>query len=549
VSFAAPQFLWLFLLVPPLVLLYLYGGKKRTRTVASLLLWKQVFQRDIPPKAQRFLLKLALLFELLFLVAVIAALAEPCIESFSAVPATRVVVIDATASMKAVTENGRSRFAVAREKLEALLERFGAHDTITLFAVAGGVRPVAAEELASLAPTDSPGDVIGAVRRIRAAHPGGAYYVLSDDPRLHELEAPDTTLLPVGRRGDNAALTAFDVSEKKVFVTVANFSRGARTVTVTAGGGGARGAPVDVALDAGAERKIFIENRFGGAETVSVRTAETDALAADNAVYAAKVNERPPRVAFLPGTEKEAHLRKAFKSAGADVFEAAAPDARFDCVVLGGLLPNKLPARHAVIINPSGGRGAFRVKARAPVPDELQVADPADPLAKDVAPGGVRIRPARALEGGRGFTPLLLAGSSVVAGYYREKKFFRIVLSFSPEATALVGKKAFPIFVNNIVRALAPHGGGGYRFYRSGRLDRAGEYFPDAGLIEKGGIAYAVNVLQRAESKLSDFEKIDENMLEKEKISRFSEKQPIKRLLLIFAVLLFVLALLLYLKI
>ena len=118
----APQF-WIWAaLIPLLLLLWVLKIRRRPMTVGSTLLWQKALEDErVRSPFQRLIRNLLMLCQLLVLIFLIFALLRP--ESGSLADSSRlnVFLIDRSASMNSVEEDGRTRFEHAREMLDQKL--------------------------------------------------------------------------------------------------------------------------------------------------------------------------------------------------------------------------------------------------------------------------------------------------------------------------------------------------------------------------------------------------------------------------------------------
>lgn len=119
----APIFLWMAGLALPVVVLYILKVRRRAVTVPYLELWETlVLETRARSLFKRLKRLLSLLLQLLILAAIVAALVRPNFAAWSEEREQVVLLIDASASMGALEEDGRTRFAHALERAETLIE-------------------------------------------------------------------------------------------------------------------------------------------------------------------------------------------------------------------------------------------------------------------------------------------------------------------------------------------------------------------------------------------------------------------------------------------
>ena len=168
--------------VPALLVLYFLKLRRRPVRVGSTMLWAQAaedLQANVPLKWLRP--SLLLLVQLLILSSLLLALARPALRSSGDMPGQVFVLVDRSASMGATDlPNGRTRLDDARSLARRVIERttvgsFAGEVTVIGFGaepeiVAGPTRSRGEllRAVDTLAPTDQPGDMSGALRLVQA---------------------------------------------------------------------------------------------------------------------------------------------------------------------------------------------------------------------------------------------------------------------------------------------------------------------------------------------------------------------------------------------
>lgn len=252
--FLSPALLLLFLPVGgAITVLYLLRLRRRDVTVSSVMLWKTALQESqANTPFQKLRRNLLLALQLLAALLLVAAVARPFLRASGLGGKTTALILDGSASMKATDEAG-SRFAGAVRQASALIRRKAPGDAVAIV-LAGGPRPVILSPLTTDAKalenalrrakaTDATGDMREALllaSSLVASRAEAGITILSDGA-FGKLEAMTLgsvrlSFLTVGRRGENVAVTAFDVrgsggngARHEAFVTVQNFGRKART--------------------------------------------------------------------------------------------------------------------------------------------------------------------------------------------------------------------------------------------------------------------------------------------------------------------------------
>lgn len=111
------------LTIPPLIALYFLKLKRVARTVPSTFLWKRsVEDLQVNSPFQRLRSSLLLLLQLLVLIAAALALGKPMFQTVQTHDGTIVILVDQSASMNVIEEDGRTRLDIAKEHARRCVE-------------------------------------------------------------------------------------------------------------------------------------------------------------------------------------------------------------------------------------------------------------------------------------------------------------------------------------------------------------------------------------------------------------------------------------------
>ncbi len=485
-SFLFPATLFLGLVAPVVVALYLHRPRRREQEVSSLQFWQKVLDRQ--PNRQ-FLGRLrnpfSLLLQLLIFLLLLLALARP---EASRPPGGRstVVVLDARARMQA-EEGGIFRAAV--NAAQGVVGQAGPENEIALLTAEGSSRIVSPfstdgkdlrGRLDALAPSDAGGGMEATLalgRRLLAGKAGDKRLIVITDRPLPELS--DLEQILVGKPGDNAAILALaqralpaSPQSAVVFAKLGNFSTASRDLELELA---LDGRPFDlrkfrVAGGGEADFSTVIPGEMlrNGRGFLTARLVSSDLLSADDTARVALATGQTLRVLLI--SDGNPFLEGALKADSALAVEILQPTAwragmgeNFDAVIFDQWVPENFPAE----------RGAFFFFGRSPFDAggeklpvlELEVTEPQSPLFWNVDVAAIRFGPAGKFfipEGWRISRPLESAGEPLVLALEKPDGSRVVTTAFDTGSTNFPLRAGFPLFVSNVVHWLAGH-------------DRAGE--------------------------------------------------------------------------
>ncbi|MGN6506957.1 MAG: vWA domain-containing protein [Tepidisphaeraceae bacterium] len=238
--------------IPSLLLLYFLKLRRREQPVSSTLLWRKAIQdMQVNSPFQRLRRNLLLLLQLLVLIALLLALANPVTFSRAGAGQNSVILIDHSGSMNATDLGGRSRLEEAKRQAKNLVDSMGRNAKAMVIAFADSaetVQPYTADTAAlkqaidGIRPTDRPTSLklayqlADAQAAVAGAAGGTAQTVfLFSDGRA--TDADDASLQstlafePIGKAdAGNIAIVAFSAkrnfeqpTQVQVFARLANF--------------------------------------------------------------------------------------------------------------------------------------------------------------------------------------------------------------------------------------------------------------------------------------------------------------------------------------
>ncbi len=191
-SLAVPSALLLAAIALPIIAMYILKVRLRRVKVSTNLFWKQIYDEK-PPRAwwQNLRHLFSLLAQLLLLLLLVLAVADPYF-SWEALQARRIVVVMDTSASMLATDISPNRFDAARTSVHRLLDGLRFRDEVAI--VSAGPQPEVVQGMTSHTPTlrraidglqatdtsSFPEAAIQLAKQLIGEHPNGHVHVVSD---------------------------------------------------------------------------------------------------------------------------------------------------------------------------------------------------------------------------------------------------------------------------------------------------------------------------------------------------------------------------------
>ena len=316
-TWSSPALLGLMGLALPVIALYVLKVKRQEVAVPQLKLWRELL---VETRARtlwaRLKQLLSLLLQLLILLGLVAALAQPNLELRSVKKESIVVLLDVSASMGAIEDpiEGRTRFDLMLDGVRDLIEGRSYEDEMMLVGVSDRIEVLTPfsrntiqlrETLEDLKPTHRILDIAAVepfFSQVTGDRANPLAIVITDGAmgRFDELadRIPEFQLLRVGEATSNVGITRFSVRKNPseasdyVLASFRNFGSEPAEVryelTLQEPGGNSRTAKVkDTVLEPGEERiENWVFDLPGGASMEFHLSAEDDRLPVDDTAWA-----------------------------------------------------------------------------------------------------------------------------------------------------------------------------------------------------------------------------------------------------------------------
>jgi len=480
-----PQALWLLGLVPVLILIHALRPKPRSLEVTNLFLWRAALkEKQGGLGLARFVRNLPLLLQILAVLLAAVALARPVVMRPAQVAQDAVLVLDASASMKARGEGG-SRFDQARRAALHLV------DTLPrgrrMMVIAAGARPSVRlpysedrrrirEAVQNIRPTDAPGGLRKALELALSfldPERDDRVFLITDgaDRSVEDLLKRHPRVQPVlvsgGRR--NVGLIRFEVrqtpalrGEYEFMVEVMNFNPFPVLCPLLLEVDHETVAAQTVGLKAREKKRLFFPYSGPIAHTAAAILRLKDDFETDNQAWLV-LNEAQDLWVLLvsEGNYFLETLLKAYPNLKVNTVRQIAASswreqtARHDVVILDRISPPSTPAGNYLLLKafspnvPISGREEVR---RPRIVDW----DAKSPLLSGLNLTGLNIESAVRAEAGRELRPLIEARQAPLMFAYEKGDLRAVWLGFDLLHSDLPLKVAFPVLMSNILNWLHP---------------------------------------------------------------------------------------------
>jgi hypothetical protein len=476
-EFANPIGWWWAALAIPILLLYILKIRLRRQPVSTLLFWDQLFDEK-KPRAwwQRLRHLLSLLLQLAFLLLVVAALADP-LWSWQKNQQRRIVlVVDNSASMRAVEEGGRSRLDKAKQSAAGLVRSLRSGDRMAVLS-AGGRTQVAIgmtdhqrsllEAIEALPATDGPTDVSAAVtaaeRLLADDEKQGEILVITDGcfEQLADIQKhKHVKVYGVAAAQDNVAITRYQVRRSvldavgyQILIDVTNFSKEKRNCRVELNLSDELVDVVPLELEPGATATRVLDHTSTNGGELVAKLDVTDALVTDNQAVAVLPKRTP--VPVILATKGNLFLQGVLESIPLVdlkiVAEAPAVVPSNGILVLDRMAPKVLPNGRVVVVDPQESCDAWTLGD--PIAQPIVAAVEADsPLTRHVRLDNVLFPGARLIKfTGEAEAQIRDPLDQPLFARLRRANGDAVVLTCSLEKGDLPLRIAFPVLMKNTI--------------------------------------------------------------------------------------------------
>jgi Aerotolerance regulator N-terminal/von Willebrand factor type A domain len=438
-GFLAPQFLWLLLGIPLVILLHYVRARKKRQDVAALFLWKQA--KEQAETRKRFSPSWLLALQIAFVTLASLALAQPSLLLRSR--PDRVLIIDATASMSAKDSDG-VRLEKALKLAQEVLQTSGRVAIVRSGLEATVVQPLtdnhslAQQALQSIQAIDEQTDLQRAVDVARSIALGADIQLFTDS----ELVNSQVKVHGVGGDALNLGISSFEIGIQQIFVAVSSNHPRPQEVNLNIFQGDTPVAQTTMLIPANKQGyTTFPLDATSGFLRAEIEVPQWDALAIDNVAF---TGQRELRV--VSNSDDEI-LQRAFE---------ALPNVRYQVLTNAALTAPDFDVRVIVGELPENARGdylLFAPPATEPVYKTIQTWDRSNPLLRFVDLSRTSVGFAAALAFTDSSWKVLAETSDLtpVLLEFQTSDLHVVAMNAYPGQTDLIRRTAFPLLMANIM--------------------------------------------------------------------------------------------------
>jgi hypothetical protein len=511
------------------VVFYILKLRRRAVPVPFSRIWDSILRdKQATDWFARLRRVLSLLVQLALLALLVLALGDPKPKEDVRAGRHLVLLVDASASMKAVDVKP-SRLHAAKQQAERIISGLAASDRAIVVQMGSvpvplssmsGDRSELLQALGRVTASDTRADLEAALSFGRDSLRGlgsaqivvigdGAYGATEELTKRVDLEKAELAFVPIGTSTKNLAITEFSVrrypldkSRYEVMLELVNLNDAPADVELELSGDG---VVVDVTrLRLGASERLprFYQDLAGASRTLTARikaAGSSDELPADDVAYALLPERRRARILLV--TAGNTYLEAALLlDEYLDVQQIApgapVPEGRFDVAIFDGVAPPVAQNIGAVLyLNPP--QETSPVAYGNPIEDfGFDTWDRKSAVLRFMAMGDIQVAKGRAFKpepadkviGASDLGPILVSGAR--AGH----RF--IALGFDPRDSDFVLRIGWPLFVLNSINAFIEEDTGYVSSYRTGEIWRVAVpgSLPSVTFVDPSGTQHAVPV-------------------------------------------------------
>ena len=447
--------------IPLILLLWLLKIKAKSHPVSSLFLWKEACKNTQASHPwEKFKNHLLMYIQIAAAAALVVALMAPYIPGAGHAADTAVIAMDISGSMNIRTEDGRTRFELAKtaakkyisdlpEDVPVAVITFSSVPSLGMAASADRARTMA--YLEDLEPVHTSEDISACVDYIRSFTenmPNTQTAVFTDwQPQGKINNVQWFSFWESGTNGAISYVTHTQTEDKAaVLVNVTNMSAELYETDVSLYIDDTFTDVAAVSLKSYESQAVYFEIPADSGQVLCARLSSNDALPEDNVAYDLMEAAAEHKVLLI--SEQNIFLEKALIAAGktqlyktSDEEMASVADGDFDTIIYDGYVPETIPKTgNLIFMNPLEG-----------TLENVSMSASDCEMNAYIYPFDLSAVKASALPLPDFARPLFQSGENVTAFYGYENGRLIVVLGFDIHDTQLPLLPEFPVFIKNMI--------------------------------------------------------------------------------------------------
>ena len=446
IGFLDIRYFWFSLLVPVIILMNIRLLRRKTIISPSLIVWKQILKRRSGSAVSAWLKKIArIALKCILAVLCVCILAGMYTDRDNR--PERVFVLDNTATMSAVCENGTVPYDAACAYIQ---EHAEAGDSF--YIISPRIRRISLQKLPDRASwCERPAEE--ALRGIISRNRDSSICIVTDRaaPEGYRPSVP-VEWHAVGGPCQTVGLLSACTHEKGCYITLRNTYVHKKRVLIDVWNSGRIVRKKEVEVKPGTD-EVFIasdEDMQGFTETAVV--LKDDGWKADN-YYCTVPHMKRRKKVYISGDPLPRSIVSFLKAYSAVTVSVPSPRAH-EVNVVRGSLPEQIPEGKYLLIEPEGriSRCSFSKRSNPSAGPVSIVEEPDAALISRHTEfsSGAHVRVTHMCRG-ENRVRVLTAGGVPAAGYTRTGEYRAVYLLFSLQETAIPGTPAFPVLMKNIM--------------------------------------------------------------------------------------------------
>ncbi|WP_027632522.1 vWA domain-containing protein [Clostridium hydrogeniformans] len=372
--------LWFLLSIPLFILMYILKQKLKEEEVSSLYLWKEVIRNTEARRPFDKLRKNILFFiQLLLILLLILSIANPYISMKGRGDEDLILIIDTSGSMKALNNDGKSRFNLGKDYAEDIVKNLSKATSITLISSGGSNKVEISSsrdkgevlgKIKSLEPSNEKGDIENSYSLLKSLSKDmKAYNIVAISDRNIEFKDLKGRLINPSKTSNNLALDFISNSRKgeevKVMVRIINYGLEDDTADISLYGDDKLIDVKTLDVKKGETKNIYFDGFKGDYSTLWAEISKKDSLEEDNRIYSVLKSKTSSKIMVF--TDKNIFLEKALNGMkDIEVYKGNDIDnipTGYDLYIFDGQTPKTINNDiNALFINPYEDTSIFKIE-------------------------------------------------------------------------------------------------------------------------------------------------------------------------------------------